>query len=170
MHNQHPEFTSEDIAREIKATLSAIEKLQTVRTYMDQHLLSLQSAINRLEQTAMPKGPGYWFRGKWTAKWTARDVMIAIFKDFSIQDPTFPERFSADPENSGRTRRHIARTRDALYPGRSDLINHSEEFAPGWFIGTNESNKSKHKLIRAACRIMKYTPDRTDWYRFPWQR
>jgi hypothetical protein len=60
------------------------------------------------------------------------------------------EGFRRISEVHGRTRPLIARSREALYPGRPDLAGYSREFAPGWFVGTNYSRKDVKRLMRAA--------------------
>jgi hypothetical protein len=52
----------------------------------------------------------------------------------------------------GRSRSLIARTVAEINPARPDLA-HAAEFAPGWFIGLNISNRQKMAIIRTACEL-----------------
>lgn len=52
----------------------------------------------------------------------------------------------------GRSRNLIARTVAEINPARPDLAN-AVEFAPGWLIGLNISNRHKMAIIRSACDL-----------------
>ena len=54
----------------------------------------------------------------------------------------------------GRKRPYVARTVDAVYPGKPQLIKFAKLFAPGWYIGTNESNDKKRALLCIACQAL----------------
>ncbi len=158
---------SPNLINQLDDALAAIQAAEASIQRMRTEVQTLRAPVEPPLPVPTPKGPGYCLHGKWTTKLTGRDLMVAIFKDLANHDPSFPQRFAEDAANSGRTRKHIARTREALYPGRPDLSKHSDEFAPGWFIGTNESNRTKRALTSAACRVMGYTPNREIWFRFP---
>lgn len=51
---------------------------------------------------------------------------------------------------AGRTRKHIARSENEVYPARPDLAN-AIEFAPGWLVGLNVANREKSRIIRGVC-------------------
>lgn len=51
----------------------------------------------------------------------------------------------------GRTRNHIARIPEDVYPDRPDLVHAVVELVPGWFVGTNIANREKHRIVKAAC-------------------
>ena len=57
-------------------------------------------------------------------------------------------------ENTGgRTRRNVARSQDAIHPGRDDLNNrHTLEFRPGWWISTNYSYPDIRRILKDICR------------------
>lgn len=50
----------------------------------------------------------------------------------------------------GRSRNHIGRTTQEIYPSRPDLAR-AEEFAPGWLVGLNIANREKVGIIRDVC-------------------
>lgn len=53
----------------------------------------------------------------------------------------------------GRTRRHVARSRDAIYPGHPDLnADRTIEFLPGWWVGTNYSRSCACRILADACQ------------------
>ena len=52
-----------------------------------------------------------------------------------------------------RVRRFLARTPEAIYPGRSDLArDKTYEVLPGWWIGTNSSCEDLERFMHAVCR------------------
>ena len=54
----------------------------------------------------------------------------------------------------GRTRRNVARRRDSIHPGRSDLNeSYTRELRPGWYIGTNYAYRDVCRILGDACRI-----------------
>jgi len=57
-------------------------------------------------------------------------------------------------ENTGgRTRRNVARRREAIHPGRPDLNQrYTLEFRPGWWISTNYSYRDIRRILRDVCR------------------
>ena len=57
----------------------------------------------------------------------------------------------------GRERSHIARTAREIHPERPDLAR-AAEFAPGWVVGLNLSNRQKMRILKAAC-VIYYLPE-----------
>lgn len=52
----------------------------------------------------------------------------------------------------GRSRRNVARSRAAIYPGRDDLnASYTIEFRPGWWVGTNYSYNDVRRIIGDVC-------------------
>lgn len=82
------------------------------------------------------------------------EILIEILRHFAEFDPTFPERYSVAVRGLGRIRPYVTRTRESLYPGKPHLLSQTAEFAPGWFVGINEGNEKKVKLIRLACDVL----------------
>ena len=98
-------------------------------------------------------GVGYTFEGRFTPCRNGREVLIAVFEALATRDPTFLERFAARPKH-GRTRRHLARSPDELYPGRPDLAReHSFKLQSGWHVGTNVSHAQIERIIEMACEV-----------------
>ncbi len=52
---------------------------------------------------------------------------------------------------ASRSRAYIARSREALIPGRPDLAERAIEFAAGWFVDTNVANRDKQAIVDKAC-------------------
>ena len=79
--------------------------------------------------------------------------LVSVFEELVKRDPSFPERFASLPKH-GRTRRYLAQERDALYPGRPDLVaNHSHRLSCGWWLGVNISRKQVERIVRMACGV-----------------
>lgn len=55
-------------------------------------------------------------------------------------------------KTGGRTRRNVARSRDAIHPGREDLNRlHTLEFRPGWWTSTNYSYRDVCRIFKVLC-------------------
>lgn len=80
-------------------------------------------------------------------------ALIDILKTLAAKNSTFLERLS--PVVRARTRNHIARTREEVYPNRPDLIENTVQLVPGWYLGTNISNRDKMRIIEKACQVEK---------------
>ncbi len=84
---------------------------------------------------------------------SAIEVLVKLFRFLAEDDSGFPERFAA--RKHGRKRRYLARDKYELYPGRTDLADReSVEVIPGWWIGTNYSQRSKQKIIDLALEVV----------------
>lgn len=66
----------------------------------------------------------------------------------------------------GRSRNHIARTVEEIYPARPDLAR-AEEIAPGWLVGLNIANREKARIIQAAVDVFGLAPGRDIEIKFP---
>ncbi len=74
------------------------------------------------------------------------DILQAIARQF-------PNSIEAIAEAAkGRSRNHIARSPEEIYPARPDLAR-AAEIAPGWLVGLNIANREKIRIIREACRV-----------------
>lgn len=82
------------------------------------------------------------------------ELFTSVLRHFAELDQKFPDHFSVHLRSIGRKRPYVARTADDVYPGRKDLAKYTTSFAPGWFVGTNESNEKKLALLRIACRTI----------------
>ncbi|MBK1719315.1 hypothetical protein [Thiocystis violacea] len=93
----------------------------------------------------------------WGQRFTARngnDALVSILRHFAELAPEFPEQYSRAVKTLGRKRPYVARTVEAVYPGKPGLWKFTEVFAPGWYVGTNESNDKKLDLLRIACQTI----------------
>lgn len=96
---------------------------------------------------------GFEMDGRFVPARSAREVMSNVFAALADRDPTFLDRFAALPRQ-GRRRRYLARNPGELYPDRPDLArDHSHEFRPGWWLGTNVSIAQIQRIIQMACDV-----------------
>jgi hypothetical protein len=86
----------------------------------------------------------------------ANEALLAILRHMAAREPQFCQTLARKVE--GRSRNHIARTPEAVYPGRPDLRKYIIELVPGWFIGTNIANREKLVILRHACHVAGLTP------------
>jgi hypothetical protein len=84
----------------------------------------------------------------------AKDTFVGLLRQFAGLEPKFPERFQAAASGIGRSRRYVGRTPREVYPMKPGLWTHTEPFAPGWLVGTNESDEKKRQLLKLACQVM----------------
>lgn len=67
----------------------------------------------------------------------------------------FPDRMGAMASWVGsRTLTYIARSPEALHPGRADLARRAREFYPGWFVDSVIANRDKHRIVMGACSAL----------------
>lgn len=65
----------------------------------------------------------------------------------------FPQRIGDFAEAAkGKSRNHIARTVQEIYPKRPDLAR-AIEFSPGWLVGLNIANREKRRILLAVCDV-----------------
>jgi hypothetical protein len=100
------------------------------------------------------QAPGYRLFGQDFPARNGNDVMVSVFRQYAELEPGFPERFAQAASRLGRTRAYVGRSPQAVYPGKPKLWAATVEFVPGWYLGTNENNATKLKLLRAACRVL----------------
>jgi len=84
----------------------------------------------------------------------AKEAMISVLRHFAEFEREFPQRFQQAVRGLGRSRRYVGRNPQEIYPFKSKLWKETAEFAPGWYIGTNENNETKRKLLRCACEVI----------------
>lgn len=104
--------------------------------------------------TRKPRARGYWLFGQEFQTRNANETLAALFRHFAEFAPEFPERFRQKARTIGRSRCYVGRTPQDVYPDREQLWEMTAQFAPGWYIGTNENNATKLKLLRVACRVI----------------
>lgn len=81
----------------------------------------------------------------------AKDGLVAILRHLASRDPSFYKKLSEAAQT--RSRNHVASKREEVYPERPDLTSMTLELAPGWWLGTNISNREKLRIARKACEI-----------------
>lgn len=86
----------------------------------------------------------------------ANEALLAILRQMAAREPQFCQTPARKVE--GRSRNHIARTREAVYPARPDLLQYVIELVPGWFIGTNIANREKLAILKHACHVAGLNP------------
>jgi hypothetical protein len=79
----------------------------------------------------------------------AADAMCHVLRMLGQGRPDFFQHLA--PRVARRSRNHLARTREAVYPDRPELAKHTREISPGWFVGTNIANREKRAILQAAC-------------------
>ncbi len=82
---------------------------------------------------------------------SAIDALIDILRTLAAQSPDFLKNLSQVVP--GRTRNHIADTRENVYPRKPELLEYSFELVPGWWLGTNIANRDKMRIIEKACQV-----------------
>lgn len=88
----------------------------------------------------------------------ATEALVDILRTLQSRDGTFLERLA--PIVPGRTRNHVAREKSDVYPGRPELVDFTIELVPGWWLGTNISNRDKMRIIEKACQLERLTLQR----------
>jgi hypothetical protein len=124
--------------------------LDRMERELEDHQTSGHSTVMCPSSTAAEFG--YEFMGQSFSAHDGADVLLSILRLFAKQAPEFPERFRRAVEPLGRTRPYVARSPESVYPGKPRLRKFTKVFAPGWYIGTNESNDKKVELVRTACQ------------------
>ena len=81
----------------------------------------------------------------------AQEAMVRILRLLARRQPDLLERLATVVP--GRSRNHIARSPDQVYPERPDLANYVVQLVPGWFIGTNIADREKLRIIEKACEV-----------------
>lgn len=83
---------------------------------------------------------------------TAKDALIDILREMAKRDREFFEKLSRTAQ--GKRRRHLARTREGVYPQRPDLAENAIEISSGWWIGVNIANREKQRILKRACEAI----------------
>lgn len=103
------------------------------------------------QQPISERGIGYSVFGQARSANNAIEALIDILKTLAQRNPQFLEKVA--PTVRGRTRNHIAKTRDSVYPRKPELSEYTTELAPGWWLGTNIANRDKMRIISKACEV-----------------
>lgn len=80
-----------------------------------------------------------------------REALSSTLRRLQALDSHFLPKLSG---YAGRTRRIVARTPDAIYPGRPDLAQkYTEQLCDGWWVGTNNSWRDVKRMLQVACAV-----------------
>jgi hypothetical protein len=147
--------TTPDILRRIRqARLLAEVEVQKLRQL--EHELE-KGAATPAPTPRRPHQTGYELFGQFFPAPSGAAILVGVFRQFAQLSPEFPALFAARVSNEGTVRPYVAQSRSAVYPNKPLLIRSVKEFAPGWFVGTNEDNAKKKRLIRTACEVLGLT-------------
>jgi hypothetical protein len=125
---------------------------------LDCALDGLQRDLRAPEPMPQPsplrQAPGYRLFGQDFPARNGNDTLSSAFRQFAELEPRFPERFAQAVSHLGRARPYVGRSPQAVYPGKPNLWAATVEFAPQWYLGTNENSPTKLKLLQAACQVL----------------
>jgi len=95
---------------------------------------------------------------------SAKSALVEILSDIAKRYPDRMADIALDAR--GKSRNHIARSPEEIYPKRPDLAR-AEEITDGWLIGTNIANREKLRIIQAACKVVGLTLGKDIVIEFP---
>ena len=139
--------------------LGTVQALRALQSGITQTLERLESDLDEMKFQQPSPSPrigeiGYTLFGQTFRAANGNKIFIEVLRHFADLDETFPVRYSMAVRSIGRTRRYVARRREDVYPGKPNLLSATAEFASNWFVGTNEDNGKKIKLLRVACDVL----------------
>jgi predicted type IV restriction endonuclease len=85
----------------------------------------------------------------------AIEALIEVLRAMSKRDPGLLPKLSQTVPT--RSRNHIARAPELVYPNRPQLSGLTMELEPGWWLGTNIANRDKLRIIKKACEAGGWT-------------
>lgn len=142
----------------VRPSSSAIlEYLRALRQDASRPVEKASGRVSRLEaptqQAPRPDAPSnrkveFELFGQVHAAKNAARALVTILNRLAERHPDRITDIAARAQ--GRSRNHIARTPEEIYPKRPDLAR-AEEFFDGWLVGLNISNRDKMRIIRGAC-------------------
>jgi len=97
------------------------------------------------------RGVQYQILGQSRKSENAIEALLDILRTLAKRNPHFIERLA--PVVRGRTRNHIARSRNDVYPNKPELTEYTTELVNGWWLGTNIANRDKMRIIEKACEV-----------------
>lgn len=110
--------------------------------------------VEHSPETTKPLGSrkvSFEFLGQKYKEQDAISALIFVLQNLAKRNSGFLDRFAK--QAPGRTRNHIAKTRSEVYPGKPELETYTTEIVPGWWLGTNISNRDKDRLAKIACDV-----------------
>ena len=79
------------------------------------------------------------------------EMLITVLGQLADMDAEFLPQLSL---KHGRTRKHVARRPEDIYPGRPDLATrYSREIRLGWYVGDNYARRDVERILHDACEI-----------------
>ncbi|WP_419826215.1 hypothetical protein [Sphingomonas sp.] len=96
------------------------------------------------------KAISYRLFGKEHVAASANVALVQVLEALAATDPVKIPELAGRVQ--GRSRNHIARSPEEIYPSRPDLAR-AAEFHPGWLVGLNIANREKMGIIRSACLV-----------------
>jgi predicted type IV restriction endonuclease len=96
------------------------------------------------------------FGSKREAK-NAIGALIEILRAMSKRDPAMLAKLAQTV--STRSRNHIAKSPELVYPNRPQLSDLTTELEAGWWLGTNIANRDKLRIVKKACEAGQWTFD-----------
>ena len=108
------------------------------------------SASSRTPASDLP-GRGFRLGDEFVPAKTGADILEGVFRHLAAADPTFLDRFAAEPH--GKKRRYLSRSKDELFPGHPELHGNARAVGDGYWVSTHSSNKGKMRLIRHAASV-----------------
>jgi hypothetical protein len=117
-------------------------------------------------QSTAPSGRAITYRvfGESRSARNANEALVDILRAISSRDPKRLLAFAEAAQT--RSRNHIGRTPEEIYPKRPDLAR-AEVFHGDWLVGLNISNREKARLVRVAAEIWELTVGREIEITFP---
>lgn len=101
--------------------------------------------------TLSPREVEYELFGQKKIAKSATEALLTILRQIAERNPQRLEAIASRAR--GRSRNHIGRTPEEIYPKRPDLAR-AEEFFDGWLIGLNIANREKMRIIKGACETV----------------
>lgn len=110
----------------------------------------VEAPLLRTESPSVRSPIIYYVFGQARSARNAQEAFVDVLRSIAER---FPRKIDAIAEAArGRTRNHIARTVEQIYPERQDLArSNAAEILPGWLVGLNVANREKVRIIRSAC-------------------
>lgn len=91
---------------------------------------------------------GFELNGEFVPASSGADLLAKALAALAHRDPTFLERFAA--KTIGKSRRLLADSPEALYPGKPEFHRQVREVRDGWLVATHSSSAAKQALIEKA--------------------
>lgn len=154
-HAAFPLQELDQLEAAIAATALCLNTLQARRD----HLASQLDEITRPTPPATPAtqapvvfGPGFIYRGRMVRGWSAIDVHVKLLRALWEDLPERREEMAQALALQGWSRTYVARSRAALFPGKSAAWAHrySRPLADDWVLDTNLNRERIRKLAPVA--------------------